>query len=110
MRESIKLLREAGIEAIAARLLDLKKHLVLGLKDLGFQIVAPEQGAHATGITTAGHPSAEIGKLFEELQRRGIVASHRFDRQKRGYLRFSPHFYNTHAELDRVLEVLRGEL
>lgn len=110
MRESIKLLREAGIDAIAGRLLDLKKHLVLGLKDLGFQIVAPEQGAHATGITTAGHPSAEIGKLFEELQRQGIVASHRFDRQKRGYLRFSPHFYNTHAELDRVLEVLRGEL
>ncbi len=110
MRESIKLLLEAGIDAIAERLLHLKQYLVLGLKDLSFEIIAPEEGPNATAITTARHPRVDAGKLFEELSREGVVASHRHDRQKHGYLRFSPHFYNTEAELERVLKILRKTL
>jgi len=34
------------------------------------------------------------------------VCSPRQDREGRHYVRFSPHFYNTEAEVDRVLEVL----
>ena len=35
-----------------------------------------------------------------------VVASLRYDREGRDYLRFSPHFYNTEAEIDRAVAVL----
>jgi selenocysteine lyase/cysteine desulfurase len=46
--------------------------------------------------------------LFERLSAADIVCSSRRDRQGRHYIRFSPHFYNTEAEVDQVLKVLAG--
>jgi selenocysteine lyase/cysteine desulfurase len=40
------------------------------------------------------------------LEANGIIASCRKDRSGSEFLRFSPHFYNTEAELDRALEAL----
>jgi selenocysteine lyase/cysteine desulfurase len=37
-----------------------------------------------------------------------IHTSLRVDRQGRQYVRLSPHFYNTDAELHRLLETLAG--
>jgi selenocysteine lyase/cysteine desulfurase len=39
-----------------------------------------------------------------------VVASLRHDAQGREYLRFSPHFYNTEAELARVAALLEDAL
>ena len=50
------------------------------------------------------------GALFAALEKAGVVASLRHDREGRDYLRFSPHFYNTESELDRVAEALRSTL
>ena len=44
--------------------------------------------------------------LLAALEKAHIVASLRHDRAGRDYLRFSPHFYNTEAELDRAVAVL----
>jgi selenocysteine lyase/cysteine desulfurase len=44
--------------------------------------------------------------LFERLASANIVCSSRQDRQGRHYIRFSPHFYNTEAEVDQVLKVI----
>jgi selenocysteine lyase/cysteine desulfurase len=40
------------------------------------------------------------------LSEANILASLRVDRKGRRYLRLSPHFYNTDAELERVLALL----
>ena len=44
--------------------------------------------------------------LGDKLMAESIVASVRGDRSGRDYLRFSPHFYNTQPELERVVDLL----
>ncbi len=99
-----------GMPAVAARLLELKAHLVRHLDTLGFQILGPRSGPHASSITTFRHPTASSAALFAALEKAHVIASLRHDPAGRDYLRFSPHFYNTEAELDRAVEVLRAAL
>ena len=40
----------------------------------------------------------------------GVVVSLRYDRDGREYLRFSPHFYNTQEEIERVAALLKVAL
>ena len=108
MKAAIDLLMGIGVEAIAARILELKKHLAGRLQSMDFEIIPPVEGANASGITTFRHPRAGIGKLFRLLEENNVVASLRYDRTGTEYIRLSPHFYNTVAEVDRVAEVLRG--
>jgi selenocysteine lyase/cysteine desulfurase len=106
LKAAIELLQSHGLDAIAARLLELKAHLVARLEALGFTLVGPTTGPAASGITTFRHPSASATQLFAALEKANVVASLRHDRAGRDYLRFSPHFYNTEAELDAALAAL----
>ncbi len=110
MKAALELLLEQGVDRIAARLLALKAVLLGQLVPLGFEVLGPAVGPNASGITTVWHPQRAASVLFQALEAGGVVASLRHDRSGREYLRFSPHFYNTEAELFRVAEVLRGAL
>ena len=48
-------------------------------------------------------PLFTIGQKLTEAK---IVTSLRADRSGQKYIRLSPHFYNTDAELQRVLELM----
>ena len=67
------------------------------------------EGATAS-ITTFRHATASSAALFVALEKAHAIASLRHDRKGRDYLRFSPHFYNTEAELDRAVEALKAAL
>ena len=110
MKAAIELINHHGIDAIETRLLELKAHLLALLEPLGFRLLGPRHGPIATAITTVRHEHASSATLFAALEKAGVIASLRHDREGRDYLRFSPHFYNTEAELDRVAEVLRAAL
>ncbi len=110
MRAAVELISSHGIDTVAARLLELKAHLVAQLEPLGFTILGPKSGADASSITTFRHATASSAKLFAALEKANIVGSLRHDREDRDYLRLSPHFYNTEAEIDTVLGVLRAAL
>jgi selenocysteine lyase/cysteine desulfurase len=83
---------------------------VAQLEPLGFAILGPKSGANATSITTSRHVTASSTALFAALEKANVIASLRHDREGRDYLRFSPHFYNTEAELDTALHTLRGAI
>ena len=110
MKASLELLLSFGMEAIAARLLELKAHLVSRLEPLGFQILGPHAGLCASSTTTFHHESATSARLFAALETGGVVASLRRDAAGREYLRLSPHFYNTEDEIERAVEILRTAL
>ena len=110
MKAGLEMLLRHGIERISRRLLELKAHLVAALRANGFEIFGPESGAAASSITTFRHARADAVDLFQRLQKVGVFSSLRKDREARGYLRFSPHFYNTEAELDEALGVLKAAL
>ncbi|MEK0445577.1 MAG: hypothetical protein RLZZ399_898 [Verrucomicrobiota bacterium] len=110
MKASIDLLTSLGMDRVAARILELKSVLVDRLQSLGFLISGPTQGLNASGITTAWHPRKLASELQRVLEAERVTVSLRHDRSGREYLRFSPHFYNTVEELDRVAAILRGVL
>ncbi len=110
MKAALELLLGEGIDRIASRLLELKALLLRELGALGFESVGPLTGVNASGITTVWHPRRPASALFQALEDGGVVASLRHDRSGRDYLRFSPHFYNTPAELFRVAEILKAAL
>jgi cysteine desulfurase/selenocysteine lyase len=106
MRAALDLLAAAGVERIQARNLDIKRAAVEPLLAAGFEFLGPIDGPAASPITTFRHPARDAAALFRTLEERGVAASLRFDRAGRQYIRLSPHFYNTAAELQRVLELL----
>lgn len=110
MKAAIDLVMGIGMDKVSARILGLKKHVVAGVRGLGFDIVSPAEGPNVSGITTFSHPKASMAKLFHLLEKNGIFASLRNDRAGKEYIRLSPHFYNTTGEIDRVLEVLKSGL
>ncbi|MDD4932962.1 MAG: aminotransferase class V-fold PLP-dependent enzyme [Methylacidiphilaceae bacterium] len=107
MRASMELLLELGIEAIRERLLSLHVFLAEGLRKRGWRLLAEDFPEEArSGIVTVTHDRRNLAAAVEALKEQGIVVSLRWDRQGTQYIRFSPHFYNTHAELAKVVSIL----
>ncbi|MEN3940410.1 aminotransferase class V-fold PLP-dependent enzyme [Prosthecobacter sp. SYSU 5D2] len=110
MKAGLELLLEKGIPAVSEQLLRLKARLVEGLEPLGFRFLGPTTGPNASGITTTwredGHYGASLTQIFDHLTAQKISPSLRYDRAGKAYLRFSPHFYNTEAEMDRVVAAI----
>lgn len=106
MKAAIELLLEVGIEQVAERILSIRARLTRGLEELGFRSLGAPPDSAQSGIITVLHPSRDVTAIFEKLGRDNIVCSPRQDRAGTNLLRFSPHFYNTEAEVDRVLGVL----
>jgi cysteine desulfurase / selenocysteine lyase len=107
MKAAIELLLEIGIEHTAERILSIRARLAQGLEEQGFRSLGAQPDAAQSGILTVLHPSRDVTAIFEKLGRENIVCSPRQDRAGTKLLRFSPHFYNTEAEVDRVLEALK---
>lgn len=107
VRAAMRLLLDVGIERVAARIAALRAHLAEGLRVLGFEQLGPGNPMDAAGILTVRHPQIDMPKLHQTLTAEGVICSLRQDRQGTAYLRFSPHFYNTEAELNHVLTAIR---
>lgn len=109
MQASMDLLTGIGIDEVSKRLLSLKQLLVEGLSEMGLSVVGPSDGRAASGITSCTDRNAPdtVENLYQTLLEEDIVASFRHDRKGVPHLRFSPHFYNTPAEIETVLSVLR---
>ena len=111
MKAGIELLLEVGVEAISQRLLQLRELLLLHLQPLGFRPAELAAGCLASGICSViREDGVDMGRLFDLLAEQKVVASFRHDRTGRGYLRFSPHFYNTEGEVQRLASVLSAAL
>jgi selenocysteine lyase/cysteine desulfurase len=107
MRASINLIRSQGLDSISSLILERRDQLEEGLAGLDFEFLSPRRNETLrSGILTTRHPSKDPALLFAALERAQISASCRKTRDHGTWLRFSPHYYNTAAEIDRVLNVL----
>ena len=93
-----ELVDEIGIDAIVARNRVLTERLIGGARSAGFSmaLAEPEQ---RTSIVMIRHddPSGAVRHLAEH----DVIVDYR-----PGFVRVSPHFYNTEEEVDRCLHVL----
>ena len=104
---ALEIALEIGVENIAAELLRKRALLLPALQKKGFTVLnfdaKPE---NASGIVTFFQPGKNMTDLSQQLSDAGVVASLRTDRKGQNYIRFSPHFYNTDAELQRAMELV----
>jgi cysteine desulfurase / selenocysteine lyase len=111
MKAGLDMALEVGIERISQSILEVRDYLYGRLADLGFETASPTpDNPMRSGILTVRHPSLANSALFSALEKAKITASLRMGRDNTEWLRFSPHFYNTKAEMDRVVEVLAGQV
>jgi selenocysteine lyase/cysteine desulfurase len=104
---AIELLLEVGVESISAELLRKRAWLVSALQAKGCSVLNADAPPSAVGgILSFLRPGLDIAALHAKLLQAGIVTSLRTDRAGQKYIRLSPHFYNTDAELQRVLELI----
>jgi len=109
MQASLEMLEATGLETVSSTILDVRDHLHGLLEQMGFEFLSPScEEPLRSGIVTARHPGADINSLFSALERERITASLRVARESGEWLRFSPHFYNTRAEMERIAEVLQA--
>lgn len=107
MGAAMDLLLEIGIENIAAELLRKRAWLIPALQGKGYEVLQPASAPeNQGGMITFHKPGADMPALHQKLLETNILISLRSDRAGRKLLRISPHFYNTDAELHRVLESL----
>lgn len=101
-RAAVELLLEAGIETVSERVIALTNRLADGLESIGWRLGAPRP--IRSGIVGVTPPDVENSLLrwHRLLEEKGVICAPR-----EGMLRFSPHFYNDEAEVDRVIELLR---
>ena len=111
MRAAINLIRETGLGTVSSLILERRDQLQQGLSHLGFEFLGPDFSEPLrSGILTARHPGKDPAVLFQSLELAGISVSCRKTRAHGSWLRFSPHYYNTPAEINRVLDVLSDAL
>ncbi len=98
---AIALLLEVGIPTIEKRVLALTAQLIRGLRNKGYPVITPELEHERAGIVIFQSPRQHPDQLCTLLQEKKIIAAARGTG-----VRVSPHFYNTEAEIERLLEVL----
>lgn len=106
-KAAFELLNEAGIANIAADLLRKRARLAESLIKKNWSVAnADIPSANQGAMISFRKDGVDLAALHRELAADKITISLRVDRSKQNYLRVSPHFYNTNAELDALLERL----
>jgi selenocysteine lyase/cysteine desulfurase len=108
LRAATELLLEAGLTEISNQIGTLNQALRDRLAPAGFEFLSPDEAKNRCGILTFRHPRVPSETLWEAAEKSDIVFSLRFDRANQSWLRVSPHFYNTEAEMKKIAEVLLG--
>ena len=104
----MEMLLELGVDNIAAELSRKRAWLVPALQAKGYAVLnrlsqtrVRRRHHHRSSVRTQ-----DLRPIHQRLADAGVMASLRTDRQGKNYLRLSPHFYNTDAELHRVVDLL----
>jgi selenocysteine lyase/cysteine desulfurase len=101
-KASLELLARFGVRNVANYLEELTDDLCERLKAKRYEVVSSRAPAEKSHIVCIRHRDGlSAMALYHQLNTRKIVTAPRGDR-----LRISPHFYNTHAEVEAFIEAL----
>ncbi|MEM7627255.1 MAG: aminotransferase class V-fold PLP-dependent enzyme [Planctomycetota bacterium] len=101
---SLDLLLGVGIDGVWSRVEALTSRLCVGLEAKGYRVFTPRADpGERSGIVIFESPddAVDARQVVANLEKRGI-----FIVVREGRLRASPHFYNTAAQIDRLIDAL----
>jgi selenocysteine lyase/cysteine desulfurase len=104
---ALELILELGVENIARELLRKRALLIAGLQAKGHRVLHADVPPEAASAIVSFQPAAaDPAVLHQKLLDARIITSLRGDRAGQKFIRLSPHFYNSDAELERLLQLL----
>ena len=98
---SLNLFNDFGFDNVESEVLSNTKYFINKLKSIGLDCVLSScSDDELAGIVTIKPENPE--KVFNILENKNIICSLR-----EGFIRFAPHFYNTHHDIDKVVKELQ---
>ncbi|MGE5399211.1 MAG: aminotransferase class V-fold PLP-dependent enzyme [Ignavibacteriales bacterium] len=98
---SLNFMRQFGHDKIAQAILDNTEYFMNSLSESGIQpVLRGVERKYLSGIVSFRSEKAQ--EIFGRLLEMNITAAVR-----EGIVRFSPHFYNTREEIDKVVSILK---
>jgi selenocysteine lyase/cysteine desulfurase len=101
LKASIEFLLEVGVGEIAPVVQNLGDQIADGVQARGYELLGDRTAETGAGIVSFRKPPLEAGEIVRKLRTSGIITAPRA-----GWVRTSPHFYNSPSEIDRLLEAL----
>jgi cysteine desulfurase/selenocysteine lyase len=101
LRAAIEFLLEVEVGKIAPVVQNLGDRIAEGVQVNGYEVLGNRTRENGAGIVSFRKPGFEDRQIVARLRAAGIAAAARA-----GWVRTSPHFYISPAEIDRMLEAL----
>ncbi|HXG84455.1 MAG TPA: aminotransferase class V-fold PLP-dependent enzyme [Pyrinomonadaceae bacterium] len=102
LEQSLKLIRQNGLDKIEKYLEELTDYLYGLLKEKNYEIVSSRKAGEKSQIVCIKHNNGLTpNEIAERLQKENIIVSPRGDR-----VRLAPHFFNNRADIERLVECL----
>ncbi len=101
LRASIEFLNAVGVERVRDRVMGLARQVAEGAERRGYEVFTPRTENNGSGIVSIRREEEDSRMVVRRLRENGIVTAPR-----QGWVRISPHFYATHGEIDKMLELL----
>jgi len=101
LRAAIEFLLEVGVDEVSAAVTGRAAQIAAGVRAKGYEVFRHQTPASSSGIVTFRRDGDDCRVLVRRLREAGVLAAPR-----QGWVRTSPHFYISPAEVDRMLEVL----
>jgi selenocysteine lyase/cysteine desulfurase len=101
LRAAIEFLLEVGVEPISRQVQSLSDQIVQGVTAKGYEVLGTRTPASGAGIVSFRKQGIDPRSTVSRLRSQGIICAPRM-----GWIRASPHFYISPADIDRLLEAL----
>jgi cysteine desulfurase / selenocysteine lyase len=98
---ALSMLEDAGGSEIEQSIKDITEYATARLESAGYLVLSPKNWEDRAGIVLFRHPTVPNEAVMEALSAAKIVVVARG-----GKVRFAPHFYNTHEDIDRAIGAL----
>jgi selenocysteine lyase/cysteine desulfurase len=101
LRASIEYLLAEGIDRIAPQVQALGDQIAEGVQQRGYEVLGRRTPQNGAGIVSFQKPGVDSETIVASLREHGIVTAARA-----GWVRTSPHFYISAAEIETMLQLL----
>jgi cysteine desulfurase/selenocysteine lyase len=101
LRAALEFLLEIGLEQICPAVRGLGDRVAAGASARGYEVLGERTPASGAGIVSIRKDGTDSRLVVRRLKERGFLAAPR-----QGWVRVSPHFYVSPAEIDAMLEAL----
>ncbi len=101
LRAAVNFLLEVGVGEIAPVVQNLGDRIAAGVQAKGYEVLGKRTPENGAGIVSFRKEGWHERQIVANLRAAGIAAAPRA-----GWVRTSPHFYISPADIDRMLEVL----